>query len=113
MRTVAARICGQDGTTLYYVEPAVDAFDGGFYGSTHYVVAAYTLHASDHGNPETILFVGSRTGQTYRLTTLDGEAEINGAHTRILGKCDHAAALAKIGYELMKRRNRPVRVRAS
>jgi hypothetical protein len=98
-----------EGCALYYVEPAIDAFHGGYYGFTHYVVAAYTPHAADHGKPETTLFAGSRTGQTYRLTALDGEAEVADGACRIVGKNDHAAALAVIGYELMPRRARPVR----
>jgi hypothetical protein len=103
------------GTFLYKLSEPYDVNAGGFYTATEYVIVAVTPAASDHGRPETQAFAAMKDGGRFggftdksspdkedwfwvhRLTYDAAALE----HSRIVGRHDPAACLAKLGYELV------------
>lgn len=112
------------GSALYRVDPPVEVNYGGFLDETAYVIVAVTPETVDHGRKETTIFAACEDGGTYRPSDpeaplmhcglpehffedchrlhLDGGAELLAPEQRIVGRYDHAAALANLegGYTI-------------
>lgn len=86
------------GSALYRIGPPVYIYDNGTERAVRHIIIAFTPVASDHGKPETTVFHAQSNGRVYKDWPLDSHVEMK--HARIVGKNDHAAALAKIGYAL-------------
>lgn len=102
------------GTALYELSEPIDVTTGGFYTMTSYLIVAYSPKTSDHGKPETQAFYANNNGSRFGgftdksspdkedwqyLEPMDYEtAAIE--NSRIIGRFDPAACLAKIGYRL-------------
>lgn len=103
-----------EGTSLYELSPEYAINAEGFIMGVQYVIVAYSPRAVDHGKPETTIFAANKDGTLFGdiedtvdldpdnhiyIDKLDmDEAEYS--QCRIVGKLDHTAALAKLGYTI-------------
>lgn len=86
----------QRGSAVYRLWPSLGQHEN----ADAHVVVAVTNAAIDHGLPETTVFKSDEQGGTALYGGLDGGAEALEPRQRIVGRHDHAAALANLagGY---------------
>lgn len=87
------------GTALFRLSPPIEVNDCGFLTETEFVIVAFTPRAVDHLDKETNIFYAHGNGRTYHDWDLDA---VEVSDCRVVGKNDHAAALRKIGYEIVE-----------
>ena len=84
------------GSAVYRLYPSLGNADG----QDSHVVVAVAPAASDHGLQETTVFKCDEQGLTRKWNGIDAGAEALAPYERIVGRLDHAAALANLagGY---------------
>lgn len=82
-------------SSVYQVFPSLGMFET----NDNFVLVAVTDRAVDHGHAETTVFKCDKTGATEAWGGLDGGAEALPPAKRVVGRHDHAAALANLGSD--------------